>query len=375
MIIWVAGRNVPLPENGMMGSFEMEQARLLAGKGNQVIYLTCVLHPVKTVRGRGFQSWEEGGITVLSLSAFFAPRIYPFYFPKQRNRLWGKLFGEAEKRFGTPDVIHVHYPAMLMIADALRPYHERGVRTVFTEHWSKVLAHQLDPAEKKEYRKYREVTDLALAVSSALKKAVDEQTGLHAEVVENPVSPYFRPSEDKHEGFRFTAVGRLTAVKQFDRLILTFDEAFHGQKDVSLTIVGGGEERDSLERLIREKGISGQVFLTGRKDREETAAIVKGCDCLVCSSKYETFGVPIIEAWAAGIPTVSTVTASVVNDHADPGLGLRIDPEKPDALKNAMVFMTEHRDEFDSDFISAYARTHFSEEVIAEKLLKAYSLS
>lgn len=47
MVIWVIGRNYPLSDNDMQGSFELEQAKMLAWYGNEVHYLACSLHPLK----------------------------------------------------------------------------------------------------------------------------------------------------------------------------------------------------------------------------------------------------------------------------------------------------------------------------------------
>ena len=95
MKIWVLGRNYPLPENGMQGSFELEQAKMLARGGNEVHYLACSLHPVKKIKKGGMQSWNDEGVEVSVLSAFFAPRVYPLYFIKQRSKKWKKLFRGA----------------------------------------------------------------------------------------------------------------------------------------------------------------------------------------------------------------------------------------------------------------------------------------
>ena len=135
MKVWVIGRNYPLPGNGMQGSFELEQAKMLARFGNDVQYLACSLHPTKRIRRRGMLSWGEDGLEVNVLSAFFVPRVFPLYLVKFRNSFWRKLFAAVESRHGLPEVIHVHYPAMLMIADALAEYRRRGVRIIATEHW------------------------------------------------------------------------------------------------------------------------------------------------------------------------------------------------------------------------------------------------
>ena len=372
MVIWVIGRNYPLPENGMQGSFELEQAKMLARYGNEVHYLACSLHPVKRIKESGIQSWDDEGVKVTVLSAFFAPRVYPMYFVKQRNKQWKKLFGEVEKKSDLPDVIHVHYPAMLMIADALKGYHDKGVRLVATEHWTKVLGKKLDSIELREYKKYCSVLDKMICVGSPLTKSVNELTGIDGEVIPNIVNEMFQPTNKQHKGFRFVAVGRLVKLKQFDKIIEAFSDCFLGQDDITLTIVGGGEEREKLRKIIASRHAEYQIKLLGSQSREKTADIVANSDSLICYSAFETFGVPIIEAWACGITAITTTAAAVIDDF-DERLGVEVDYRDFEGLKKALKYIYKHRNEYDKEYIGQYARNHFAESIIANELLRIYA--
>ncbi len=371
MKIWVLGRNYPLPENGMQGSFELEQAKMLARGGNEVHYLACSLHPVKKIKKGGMQSWNDEGVEVSVLSAFFAPRVYPLYFIKQRNKKWKKLFDEVSGKSGLPDVIHIHYPSMLMIADTLKAYHEKGVRIIATEHWSKVLNKRLDAIERREYKKYKDILDVLICVGKPLKNAVRDLTGIEGIVVPNVVNALFRPSIKKHEGFRFVAVGRLVKLKQFDKIIEAFSECFAGEDNITLSIIGDGEQMDSLQKTIISRKMEKQINVLGRKDRETTAEIVSNSDSLVSYSKYETFGVPIIEAWACGLTAITTNTAAVMEDF-DERLGIEISCDDFEGLKKALKHLYTHMNDYDKSFISNFAKTHYSEEVIRERLMEIY---
>lgn len=374
MVIWVIGRNYPLPDNGMQGSFELEQAKMLARFGNEVNYLACSLHPVKKIKKKGIQTWLEDGVQVTVLSAFFAPRVYPVYFVKGRNRHWKQLFDDVERKSGMPDVIHIHYPSMLMIADPIKHYHDNGVRVVATEHWTKVLRKKLDSIELREFRKYTRELDELICVGSPLKKSVKDLIGMDGVVVPNIVNKLFKPSKVTHNGFRFVAAGRLVKAKQFDRIIEAFCDCFFGQKDITLAIIGGGEEKDNLEKIIKERKAGAQVKLLGSKTREETAEIVSNCDNLICYSTFETFGVPIIEAWACGLTTTTTTAAAVI-DNFDERLGVEVSFEDYDGLKKALKYVYEHRKEYDRRFISAYAEANFSEEIVYNRLKQIYDSS
>lgn len=372
MTIWVIGRNYPLPRNGMQGSFELEQAKMLANHGHKVCYLACCLHPIKRIKDRGVQSWIDENVEIYTLSAMFPPRVYPFYFNKQRNGFWKKLLHEVETKNGLPDVIHIHYPAMLMMSDVLSEYKSEGVRIVTTEHWTKVLAKKLDEFELREYKKYKDSVDRFICVGSPLAGAVKELIDVEPVVIPNVVNVFFKPAIAKHEGFRFVAVGRLVPVKQFDKIIEAFSECFQSNVDVSLLIIGGGKEKNKLQEIIDENKIGDRVKLLGSQDREHTAKLVANCDSLICYSRFETFGVPIIEAWACGLTTTTTTAAAVI-DNFDERLGVEIRPGDYQGLKAALKHLYNNRDKFDKRFIVDFANEKFSEDAVYSQLLEQYS--
>jgi glycosyltransferase involved in cell wall biosynthesis len=96
-------------------------------------------------------------------------------------------------------------------------------------------------------------------------------------------------------------VGRLVPVKDFTTLIKAFD-IYSGEKD-RLVILGEGPERNKLEQLVKQKGISG-VDLLGYVDNPYR--FMKRADVLVSTSKFEAFGNVIVEALACGTPVIAT---------------------------------------------------------------------
>jgi glycosyltransferase involved in cell wall biosynthesis len=70
-----------------------------------------------------------------------------------------------------------------------------------------------------------------------------------------------------------------------------------------LIIVGSGSERNKLETLAREKRVADRVFFEGEQDAAEYYQIT---DLVLVTSRYEGYGLVIIEALAAGKPVLST---------------------------------------------------------------------
>jgi len=100
------------------------------------------------------------------------------------------------------------------------------------------------------------------------------------------------------------AVGRLTHAKGFDTLLRAWHGASSDLPDWRLRIVGEGEERPTLEALCNELGVSTTVELPGVTDDIESEYRRASAFCL--SSRYEGFGLVLIEAMAYGLPIVAT---------------------------------------------------------------------
>jgi glycosyltransferase involved in cell wall biosynthesis len=101
--------------------------------------------------------------------------------------------------------------------------------------------------------------------------------------------------------------------------------------DMRLVMVGpdkglGGAIRERSARL----GLAERVDLRGHVSKDELAALYRGAQCLVFPSRYEGFGLPIVEAMASGTPVVTTdagATTEVAGDAA-----VIVEPGDPCAL-------------------------------------------
>ena len=80
----------------------------------------------------------------------------------------------------------------------------------------------------------------------------------------------------------------------------------HPELPLKLLIVGDGSERQNLENLVRELGLDGKVFFTGRAEYSKVKYFHKVIDVYVALSilDSESFGVAIVEAESCGKPVV-----------------------------------------------------------------------
>lgn len=376
MKIWVIGRNYPTKKNRMNGSFELEQAKLLAKYGNKVSYVTCVFHPFKKIKKWGYCTFKEQEINVYAESTpYFLERMY-VHLPGFQGRIWKRLLACVEEEEGIPDIIHIHYPAMITIPEVVLAYQKKGTKIVTTEHWSKVLNNTLDSFQKEQLIKYVNGADVTLCVGQTLKEAIRKivKTDKEITVVPNIVSDrFFLSVKERKESknYKFVTVGRLSPVKQIDRIVQAFSKAFADNSGVELIIIGDGGERKKIEKIIEGGKVSEQVKITGTLSRDKVAELLQEADTLVCFSKYETFGVPVIEAWACGKPVIVSDTLGFL-EYWNADLGYIVSHRDVEELAEAMREMYDNRKKYDAKKISNFAIDNFGELAVYQKLMDVY---
>lgn len=105
-------------------------------------------------------------------------------------------------------------------------------------------------------------------------------------------------------------VGRLAKEKNIDFLIKCQKNIIRNKPNIKLMIVGDGPDREKLESLAHELGISNNVIFTGNISWEDIPYYYHISDIFATASQTETQGLTVIEAMAANIPSVC------INDEA-----------------------------------------------------------
>jgi len=98
-------------------------------------------------------------------------------------------------------------------------------------------------------------------------------------------------------------MGRFEKEKDPMTALRAFIEARHKGFDVSLIMAGDGKLRTGLVAYTKHRNIADRVSFPGWVAPGE---IMSNVDCLLVTSRYEGYGVVIIEALAAGLPVIST---------------------------------------------------------------------
>ncbi|MBQ6363452.1 MAG: glycosyltransferase family 4 protein [Lachnospiraceae bacterium] len=163
------------------------------------------------------------------------------------------------------------------------------------------------------------------------------------DVLANALSPDFiRPPYTGLKEKTITTVGRLDRNKNQRMLLKAFARIAENYPDYKLQIFGDGEDREILENMRSELGLTDRVNMPG--SIRNVAEELEKTSLFVLTSDSEGLPNALIEAMALGVPSISTDTpsggpAQLIEDGVN---GLLIPPGDEDALTRAMRQMLDH---------------------------------
>jgi glycosyltransferase involved in cell wall biosynthesis len=106
-----------------------------------------------------------------------------------------------------------------------------------------------------------------------------------------------------------------------------------------LLVIGGGEDRDALERDAIAKGLSARVHFLGV--RRDVGNLLAAMDVFVLPSLWEGLPLALVHAMGAGVPVVASRVAGVPEVVDDGRTGLLVPPSDAPALGAALTRMFE----------------------------------
>jgi glycosyltransferase involved in cell wall biosynthesis len=130
-------------------------------------------------------------------------------------------------------------------------------------------------------------------------------------------------------------VGRMTAVKRTDDVLLAFKGVLDRDVDAWLCLIGDGPDRPRLERRAHDLGIVRRCLFVGYQD--DVAPYYEAIDALLLPSVNEGTPVSVIEALAAERPAVATRVGGVPDVVRDGVDGYLVDVGDADTLAERLV--------------------------------------
>lgn len=194
--------------------------------------------------------------------------------------------------------------------------------------------------------------DAIIAISESTKKDITEHYGISSDKITvthlGVDRGVFRPDvgqgtinsvKEKYSisGDYILYLGTIEPRKGIDRLLkafLTVKSRFG--KPVKLVLAGGiGWKVSELVKQIRSLADGGDLIYTGHVSDSEAAALYNGAKVFVFPSRYEGFGIPVLEAMSCGCPVITAGCSSLPEVAGE--AGILFDGDDNEALVEAML--------------------------------------
>lgn len=179
----------------------------------------------------------------------------------------------------------------------------------------------------------------ALVVPSGYLQTVFGQHGLHAEIVPNIVDlGLFHPRRaGQQDGLHLMVARNLEPLYDNETAIHAFQIIRERFSAARLTLAGSGPQEAYLRQLVLDIGLSDAVSFVGRLDRDAMAALYRRADLMLNPSLVDNMPVSILEAWASGVPVVSTNVGGIPYLAKDGVTAALVPPSDPAAMAQACV--------------------------------------
>ncbi len=241
--------------------------------------------------------------------------------------------------------------------------------------------------------------DMIVAPSEFTKQEIEKYYGVPSEkitVVYNAVAPDFfgegsnmkvgpEPDEVRISNVRqkyrlpekfILYVGTLQPRKNIPVLLEALDRLRRekAHESIRLVLVGNrkGHHFDSrIDETISRLGMEDRVVFPGFVDQTDLPILVGLASVFVFPSKYEGFGIPILEAMSRGVPVVASDIPALREAGGD--AAIFVDPDSANDFSSALARILESSDLRESIRKRGYVRSgHFSWEESARDLLVMY---
>ena len=305
------------------GYFFKEHSEALLKMGWKTDVLVSRLVGIRKIMQAGFSALkrfrvaDEEGLRVVR-SAYLKLPGNEQYNIEGWARQTLRIYRKYERQFGRPALVLAHsvtwagYGAFLIRKESGVPYLIVEHRSFFV--WSTPEARKMvKPFHIPYFEKAFLHCEKLVLVSESLRRGIEFLVPgalQRCMVIPNMIREDLflpPPAPRKADPFVFLWAGRLEHVKGLDLLLEAVKSL--GEKspgEFKLRLAGKGSLREQLQKRAVTLGIQERVSFLGRLSRQDMLAEMQGANCFVLPSRYEAFGVVLIEAMATGLPVIAT---------------------------------------------------------------------
>ena len=282
-----------------------------------------------------------------------------------------------KKHFFKPDLIHLHvaYPLGQVALLWKKLY---GYKYVLTEHWTiyqpqnkEVLVGKL----KKKIVKIANNASLIMPVSLDLQRCMEGHGVRNRfQVIYNLVNTdLFRLGGAKTEQKKHILhISTLRdEAKNFSGILRTIEKLRQQRDDFELHIIHDYDAPE-FKAFVKEHNLEDCVFFHGKKTSAEVAQAYQNADFFVLFSNFENLPCVIVEAFASGVPVLSTAVGGIA-EILSPERGILIPSGEEDALLQGMNQLLDHCQEYNREAIRDYAIKTFAAQNIGKQIQEEYA--
>jgi glycosyltransferase involved in cell wall biosynthesis len=180
-----------------------------------------------------------------------------------------------------------------------------------------------------------------IVVPSRYLEQVFARHGYRTQVIQNVIDPSTLPYRERPRlGPSLLSTRNLEPHYGVDVIIRAFALVRNRYPEASLVVAGHGREEQRLREVASSVGSQGIRF-AGRQDPRQMAALYAAADIFVNASIVDNQPVSVLEAFATGLPVVSTPTGDLEHMLGANERGLIVPPGDPEAMADAVASLLD----------------------------------
>ena len=363
----------PSPDDPTLGNFCVRMIDALPEDCHSVILSVCDGKDMT----KSFEVKEIAGTHHTHVQIYIRPPKINAIRKLKMLRMYQYGLKYIKKRFFKPDLIHLHvaYPLGQVALLWKKLY---GYKYVMTEHWTIYQPQNKDVLVGKLKRKIVKIAnnaELIMPVSLDLQRCM-EGHGVHNRfkvifnLVNTDIFKLGAPHSSNKKRILHISTLRDEA-KNFSGILRTIERLRQQRDDFELHVIHDYEAPE-FKTFVKEHHLEDCVIFHGKKTSTEVAEAYQQADFFVLFSNFENLPCVIVEAFASGVPVLSTAVGGIA-EILSPERGILIPQGDEDALLHGMIQMLDHCHEYDREAIRMYAINTFAAQNIGNQIFEEYS--
>ena len=362
----------PTPDDPTLGNFCVRMIDALPEACHSVILSVCDGKDMT----KSFEIKELAGAHHTHVQIYIRPPKVNTVRKLKILRMYQVGLRYIKKRFFTPDLVHLHvtYPLGQVALLWKRLY---GYNYVLTEHWTIYQPQNKDVLVGKLKKKIVKIANNALLimpVSLDLQHCM-EGHGIHNrfQVIYNLVNTdTFKLGTPQHaEKKQMLHISTLRdEAKNFSGILRVVERLWQQRQDFELHVIHDYEAPE-FKAFVKDHHLSDCIIFHGKKTSEEVAQAYQEADFFVLFSNFENLPCVIVEAFASGVPVLSSAVGGIA-EILSPERGILIPSGDEEALLQGLNTMLDHSQHYNREAIRNYAVSTFSNKIIGQQILEVY---